>query len=451
MRRSPPQARVNLSRRPFVNRRPIGRLAVLLWLLGIGLLVVNVKLYAGHWRGKAMYKQRLAEVNRELKVQRQELGVLDQELRRVNLRRQNRKTAFLNSLISHRTFPWSALFDDLEEVLPRKVRLLSVKPSVKLAAEPKPPRRQRRRTRPSAASAAADSTADSGTEPASEQDQAPLKRDEVSLRLAAVAESEDAMYELINRLYASSSFRKPFIPGEVRNLDSGSTSFSISVIYLTRPELPLETSLALAEDTDDSEPPDEIVVVSPQGEAAPEEADEAASPAPPRSEVPEVAAVERDRPSGGAGTAASESGRSPVAGRPGASSAETPATGRPTRGRPAAGPPASGGPTAGRPIPGGTAAGRPASGGPTAGRPAEASSRPPGTPRPEREGAPGSGAPRPGAPRPPGEEPPEDDAPPFADPPASATPRVRNGSMLAEPFDPRLPWRFGFRFLEVAA
>ena len=48
-------------------------------------------------------------------------------------------------------------------------------------------------------------------------------------------------------------------------------------------------------------------------------------------------------------------------------------------------------------------------------------------------------------------EDPENEEPPFAEPPASATPRVRRGSLLADPFDPWAAWRSRVRPLELAA
>ena len=252
---------VNLARRPFVNRRPVIRLAGLLWLVGTALLILNVRLFSGHWTGTAVNRQRLIEVNREIREQRAELSVQDRALARVDIRRQNRRTERLNSLISYRSFPWSALFDDLEDVVPLDVRLTSVKPEVQLKEPKKPrPRRTNRRRASGASNQPApeaesppgrpSGATQSGAEYETEQASEPLRRNEVKLRLAAVAKSEEALMELIDTLYASPSFRDPFLPGEILNLDSGSSSASVSVIYLTRPALPEDGREA-------AEPPDE--------------------------------------------------------------------------------------------------------------------------------------------------------------------------------------------------
>ena len=42
------QTLLNLAESPFTNERPVRRTAALLWILGVGLLVLNVMLYQRH-------------------------------------------------------------------------------------------------------------------------------------------------------------------------------------------------------------------------------------------------------------------------------------------------------------------------------------------------------------------------------------------------------------------
>lgn len=239
---------VNLSRRPFVNRRPILRLAILLWLVGAALLFLNLRLFSGHFRGTGQYQERLSAIEEEVREADARLRELDPALARIDLARENGRTQFLNSLISYRKFPWSALFDDLERVVPLDVRLVSVKPAVRLAAEPQQPQRRRRSTArrttsrrstaPGARTADATEEASSpttrATERRGEDDGEPaLRRNEVVLSLAGVARTEEALLEFVDTLYANPSFREPFLPGET--LQQGASNFSMTVIYLTRP------------------------------------------------------------------------------------------------------------------------------------------------------------------------------------------------------------------------
>ncbi len=234
---------VNLARQPFVNRRPVLRLAILLWIIGTALAIHNVRQFTGHWTGTSAYRQRLTDVNQQIREEGQKLTELDRDLVKINLKNENRHTNFLNQLIAYRTFPWSALFDDLEEVVPRDVKLFSVKPSVQLKAQPKKEKRQRgRRSRPATArssdaessdaeSSIGDSSDSAGGSSRKDETQ-PLRRGEVRLQLSGISKTEDAVVEFIEVLYASPSFRSPFLPGELIEL-GGTVRFTLSTIYLT--------------------------------------------------------------------------------------------------------------------------------------------------------------------------------------------------------------------------
>ncbi len=229
---------INLSRRPFVNRRPVLRLAILLWIVGAGLLIHNFRQFTGHWQGSAKHRDDFANLANQVAEERKEFSEVQKGLNKVSVRRENQHTGFLNQLIAYRTFPWSALFDDLEDVVPLNVKLVSVRPDVHLKAVPKKPRRQqRRRPRPTTASRSESSDADSEDSPTNERTRSsdsaePLRRDEVALQLAAVAKNEDAVVEFIERLYEDSSFRSPFLPGELIE-QGGTVKFTLSTVYLT--------------------------------------------------------------------------------------------------------------------------------------------------------------------------------------------------------------------------
>ncbi len=250
---------INLARRPFVNRRPVLRLAILLWIAGTGLIIHNIRQFTGHWSGSAQSREGFVELERRVAEERQEFNEVKQGLGKVSLQRENQHTAFLNQLIAFRTFPWSALFDDLEKVVPFNVKLHSVRPNVYLKAVPKKPRRksQRRRPRPATASRNADREADAGDSPEQADSPAetePLRRDEVALQLAGIAKDEDAVVELIEVLYDSPSFRSPFLPGELIQ-EGGTVKFSLSTVYLTGVR-ELEPEVTPAAETLVAEPPE---------------------------------------------------------------------------------------------------------------------------------------------------------------------------------------------------
>ena len=233
---------VNLSGRPFVNRRPLVRLGVALWVLGGLLVLVNLALFQSYWSDSRDVRGELAEAEGQVATELQELEALDRQIERVNLAQQNSQAAYLNSLISYRTFPWSALFDDLERVMPLDVRVQTVTPAVKLAAEEALERTERearrrqveqRRNRRNRRSSSGQDTGQAAAEGPQ------LAQDEVQLRIQGLAKNEDALIEFLDTLYRDASFRLPVLSGERFENAGGqlNSSFEISVIYLTRARL----------------------------------------------------------------------------------------------------------------------------------------------------------------------------------------------------------------------
>ncbi|HVS63009.1 MAG TPA: hypothetical protein VMT85_05820 [Thermoanaerobaculia bacterium] len=190
---------LNLSRSPFVNRRPVRRLTMALWVAASVLLVVNVLLIWSHRSGSVEGRAELARV-RAAAAREVELGrLLRDELGSLRLSDQNAHVDFLNQRIAQRAFPWSRLFDQLVEVLPRGVRLRSLFPGI--GAEES----RRSRSRRTVLDA------------------------RVRLSISAQAEDGEAMLELIDRLFAHPAFDRPNL---IRETGDGSTvGFQLDVLY----------------------------------------------------------------------------------------------------------------------------------------------------------------------------------------------------------------------------
>ena len=111
---------VNLASRPFANTRPLRRVAVALWVVGAGLAVRRgrplLALAVRHRRRP----EKIAAVERSIAAERRRLAAAETALAGMDLRRQNVEAAYLEARIRERTFPWSALFEHLAEVLPRR-------------------------------------------------------------------------------------------------------------------------------------------------------------------------------------------------------------------------------------------------------------------------------------------------------------------------------------------
>lgn len=119
---------LNLARRPFLNSRPVVRVALLLWLLGLGLLLVNLWQFLGYRGRSADKREQIARSEAEIERQRAALARLQKTLDGFDLQAQNQKVDFLNKQIAERTFSWSQLLDRIAERLPNDVRLNRLAP-----------------------------------------------------------------------------------------------------------------------------------------------------------------------------------------------------------------------------------------------------------------------------------------------------------------------------------
>jgi Tfp pilus assembly protein PilN len=221
---------VNLARRPFLNAKPVVRLAALLWVLGAGLLAYNVWLYTRYLTGSASARGQLAEVSEQITLEEERLDRAEERLDRLDLYEQNSKALYLNRLISQRTFPWSQLFDDLEDILPRKVRLLNLSPSVNVE---KAPRRRRRK--------------------GSAVQVFELPKEWISFQFNAVAGSEEDMYAFYDNLSTSEVFQRPVLTNESFDAKKQEIRFNLHATYLPdRPEpLPDEADDGVLHAADD--------------------------------------------------------------------------------------------------------------------------------------------------------------------------------------------------------
>jgi Tfp pilus assembly protein PilN len=262
---------LNLAREPFLNERPVRRLAVLLWSVSALLLAVSVVFYGAYFVNSAEARQRLQQLRGEIERENELLAVLKSELQNLDLTEQNQKVLFLNERIAERTFPWGTLFDRLGDVLPRGVRLYSLAPQV-------------------------GDGRDRGAAAALQGQQ------RVRLRLDGAAEEDEDLLALMDALFAHPAFEDPKLSRESRQ-GVRLIRFDIETGYLPRLETagagtsegPKREELA-ATATSDSPPPSE--------EAAAAEAALAGVRQPGGGPIPRETVPENGRPA----TDATESG-----------------------------------------------------------------------------------------------------------------------------------------------
>lgn len=194
---------LNLARRPFVNTRPVVRISILLWLLGLLLLLGNVSLFWSYLSGSAEKRAELDRLKQEVQRQGQTVAQLEQRLASLDLEQQNRQVRFLNRKIAERTFSWSLLFDRLAEVMPDGVRLTRLAP------------------RPMAKQSTV----------RQEEELAPLD-DRVVLVIHGEARSDEDLLDFVDRLFAHDSFDEPDLSRETREEGNELVDFDMQVIYI---------------------------------------------------------------------------------------------------------------------------------------------------------------------------------------------------------------------------
>jgi Tfp pilus assembly protein PilN len=194
---------LNLAHRPFVNTRPVTRVSVLLWILGLLLLLGNVSLFWSYLSGSAEKRAELDRLKQDVQRQQQTVQQLEQRLASLNLEQQNRQVRYLNRKIAERTFSWSLLFDRVAEVLPDGVRLTRLAP--RSLARKSPGRR--------------------------EDDLEPLDG-RVQLAIHGLAKSDEELLTFVDRLFAHDSFDEPDLSRETRADVNDPLEFDVQVTYI---------------------------------------------------------------------------------------------------------------------------------------------------------------------------------------------------------------------------
>ena len=201
---------LNLSRRPFLNSRPVVRTALALWLLGIALLLGNVSLFWSYLSGSEDKRAEIDGREAAIAKEREAIRQLEARLASFDLEEQNEKIDFLNRRIAERTFSWSLLFDRMAEVLPNDVRLQRLTPATAQ-------RREDERLR-SAGVVRRDLPADDGR---------------VRLTITGVAKNDEVYGQFVERLFDHPSFGADVnVARVVREDETNYVDFEITVSYI---------------------------------------------------------------------------------------------------------------------------------------------------------------------------------------------------------------------------
>jgi Tfp pilus assembly protein PilN len=123
--------RLNLATKPLENKRPFLAATGTLGAVGILLLLLLSHGAYKSWRANRDLRVDIAHWENEIAVYKQRQAVLQNYFRSPEAQQILDRAAFLNSLISERSFPWTKIFMDLENTLPAGVRVVNIAPTLK--------------------------------------------------------------------------------------------------------------------------------------------------------------------------------------------------------------------------------------------------------------------------------------------------------------------------------
>lgn len=122
--------RIDFSRRPFKNYRPVYLTTVLAGVLGILLLALNLRDFFEFRRSAAGTQAEIARLNGSAAQLEQGAAQTRQRLAALRLKALQEESLRLNALLRERQFSWMLLLARLERALPDEVFVTRVNPTV---------------------------------------------------------------------------------------------------------------------------------------------------------------------------------------------------------------------------------------------------------------------------------------------------------------------------------
>jgi Tfp pilus assembly protein PilN len=121
---------INLARRPFTNETLIFILVGSLAAGALGLTAWNVYQFVSTGSQVAALADRRQALQEERRDAEREQRRLASSMERARSELLNSRAAFANTIIQAQTFSWTRLFNELEQVMPLGIRLLTIRPRV---------------------------------------------------------------------------------------------------------------------------------------------------------------------------------------------------------------------------------------------------------------------------------------------------------------------------------
>jgi type IV pilus assembly protein PilN len=179
---------LNLAAKPYRDYRPVYMTVAVMGLITLVLFGYNVVTGYEYLIETEHTRAEIADLDRETASERERAKALEARIATIDVKALAGRSQFINAQIRERAFSFSALLDDMEQVLPHDVKLRDLNPVID----------------------------DKG---------------KVRLTLSCVARKRDGMVEMLDRLYADEAFEHAF-PRSERVEDDGTVHFQVDVEYL---------------------------------------------------------------------------------------------------------------------------------------------------------------------------------------------------------------------------
>jgi hypothetical protein len=121
---------LNLATAPQPNNRPFIAYSALLGVVGVIALAVLSLAAIRSWHANRDLHADMNRWSSSIEVDQERQRALAAEFRTPGDQQVLGRSAFLNSLIDERSFPWTKVFMDLEKTLPPGVRVVSIQPEL---------------------------------------------------------------------------------------------------------------------------------------------------------------------------------------------------------------------------------------------------------------------------------------------------------------------------------
>jgi len=122
--------RLNLATVPQENNRPFLAGAGLILLIGLVLFVFLFHAAYASWSASRTLRVEIGHWQDQIRADRAQRQQLSNYFHSPAAQSILDRSAFLNSLIDERSFPWTKIFMDLEQTLPAGVRVVSIAPKL---------------------------------------------------------------------------------------------------------------------------------------------------------------------------------------------------------------------------------------------------------------------------------------------------------------------------------